>query len=123
MFGYFQGPPSRLIGGGGIGPALQVWPEDQVSKEKLDAEIVIDINMQWPLDKWYKRKRYQYGIYISQKKDIYPPEKVQPIALEMNRISGLGAVIKKYATDPVTLIPSFYKGAIYMPSISIQEEI
>ena len=116
LFGYFQGPPSKLIGGGGIGPALQVWPEDQVSKEKLAAEIVIDINMQWPLDWWYKRKRYQYGIFISTKRDLLSPEKIQPIALEMNRVSGLGAVIKKYATDPVTLVPSFYKGAIYMPA-------
>ena len=114
LFGYFQGAPSRLIGGGGLGPSLQVWPEDPVNKEKLDAELNIDIHQLWPLDRWYKRKRYQYVVYISTKKDLPTPEKIQPIALEMNRVSGLGAVIKKYATDPVTLIPAFYKGGIYM---------
>lgn len=119
LFGIYQGPPSRMIMAGNLGPSLMVFTEDPANKEPRDAEINLDINQVWPVDHWTPRKRYQWCVYISTKADLPAPDKPQPIGLELNRVSGLAAVIKKYATDPVNIIPAFYKGAIYMPASEV----
>jgi len=114
LLGFFQGRSSRLIMGGGMGPSLFLWPEDPTFKDKNVVGLYVNITQDWPTDRWAKRKRYEWVLFVSTKQDLLPPDKIQPIAVEMNRYSGLGNVIKKYATDPVTIVPSFYNGGIYM---------
>lgn len=121
LFGMFQGPPSRLIGAYTLGPNLRCYSEDPLNKEKQTAEILVEFNMQWPAENWYARKRYQWAAYISTKKDLLAHNQTQPIAVEMNRVSGLAAVIRKYAAEQLQLPASFYEGAIYMPGSAVQE--
>jgi hypothetical protein len=119
LFGFFQGKPSRLLNAVTVGPALQVRPQDPDSKEKNDAEIFVSIIRRGPDNSWFTRKRFQWVAYISTRQDVLSPEKDQPIGNAMNRVSGLGQVVRNYADKPVKLVPAFYKGAIYMPAVNI----
>lgn len=115
LFGFFQGKPGRLLGARGVGVQLQLAPEDKLRQEKNIASIRVNIDRIYADLSWYPRKRFQWAAFISTKADLLSPEKQQPIGREMNRVSGLGMVIDDYAKKPVKIIPSFYKGAIYMP--------
>ncbi|THU41524.1 hypothetical protein FAM09_05295 [Niastella caeni] len=113
LFGFFQGKPSRLIGAKFAGPALQTRPSDPDDKGTNDAELHLSVIRVGPDNSYFPRKRFQWVAFISTKKDLLSPEKIQPIGIELNRVSGLGAVIREYLNKPVKLIPAFYKGAIY----------
>lgn len=115
LFGFFQGKPSRLIGGKFSGVQLQVYSKDKSPEKKEFADIKVFIQRRGPDNSWYPRKRFQWGVFISTKSDVRPPDQQQPIANELNKISGLGNVIKEYKSKPVKIVPAFYKGAIYMP--------
>lgn len=115
LFGFFQGKPNRLLGAGGLGPSLKLTPSEG-AQERQVAEVQVTLDQRWPLDTWLTAKRFQWVAWISTKKDLLSPEKSQPIGRELNRVSGLGAVINQYATEPVKLIPAFYQGAVYMPA-------
>lgn len=120
LIGFFQGQPRRLIGGRSAGVRLEVSPEAKEKNQQKYAAFTVEINRRGPDNSWYPRKRFQWGLFISTKADLPAPEKTQPIAKEMNRISGLGSKIKTYAQKPVKIVPAFYKGAIYMPAGNIQ---
>lgn len=119
LIGFFQGKPSRLLGAKFIGPSLQVSPEDEASKEKNIAELAMNTYRRGPDNSWVSRKRFQWAIFISTKKELLSPEKDQPIGRELNRVSGLGAVISDYSMKQATLVPAFYKGAIYQSADKI----
>lgn len=114
LFGFFQGKPERLVGARGIGVQLQTAMEEKGSLDKNIASIKINIDRIYADLSWFPRKRFQWAVFISTKADLLSPEKHQPIGTELNRVSGLGNVIEDYATKPVKIIPTFYKGAIYM---------
>lgn len=120
IFGFFQGRPSRLIGGRSVGVNLQTSPKSDNGNEQKTTSIVVNLTRRGPDNVWYPRKRFQWAAFISSKADIMLPEKQQPIANELNRISGLGSVVLDYFNKPVKLIPAFYKGSVYLPSSSIQ---
>ncbi|MGN6436113.1 MAG: hypothetical protein ACTHMM_06250 [Agriterribacter sp.] len=119
LFGFFQGPPNRLIGARGIGVQLQTL-ERKKDSQRGDAELSMSIERRGADNSWYPRKRFQWAVFISSKTDLLSPEMQQPIATEMNRISGLGNVITGYASRPAKIIPSFYQGSIYMPAAEIK---
>lgn len=121
LIGYFQGRPSRLIGGRAIGVRLLVMPETKQSHQIPSASFRITMDRQGPDNTWYPHKRYQWGVFISTKNDLLSSEKIQPIALEMNKYSGLASVIQSYVNKPVKLIPAFYKGGIYSDEKNIQK--
>lgn len=119
LLGFFQGKPSRLLGAKDVGPYLEANPSDTVSGEKDDAEIGMYLFRRGPDNSWYPRKRFQWAVFISTKNDLLAPEKQQPIGDELNKVAGLANVIQQYWDKPVTLVPSFYEGAIYMPADQI----
>ncbi len=119
LFGFFQGKPSRLIGARFSGVQLELVSKDKSPDKKAYADIKVYIERRGPDNSWYRRKRFQWVAFISRKSDVLDPEKQQPIADELNRVSGLGAVITNYKLKPVKIIPAFYKGAIYMPAEQI----
>lgn len=121
LFGFFQGKPSRLVGAKSIGPRLRTFAEDALDGEKKIADINISIDRLSPDVDWIPKKRFQWVAYISTKKDLLKPEQVQPIGIEMNRVSGLASVINDYAVKPVKIIPAFYSGAIYMGADKISK--
>lgn len=120
LIGFFQGQPKRLIGGRSAGVRLDVFPEDGEKNQHKQATFTVEINRRGPDDSWYPRKRFQWGLFISTKADLLSPEQTQPIAREMNKISGLSNKIKAYVETPVKIVQSFYEGAVYMPASEIQ---
>ena len=120
LMGFFQGKPSRLIGARSVGPYLKLSPEESEVNEKSIAEIVVSINRRGPDNSWFPRKRFQWGIYISTKKNLNEPEKVQPIGIALNDLSGIGRRIKSYSSKPGKLSTAFYSGAIYMSASQVQ---
>ncbi|MCC6287120.1 MAG: hypothetical protein IT249_04485 [Chitinophagaceae bacterium] len=115
LFGFFQGKPNRLMGGKFSGVQLQVYSKDKSPEKKEFADIKVFIQRRGPDNSWFPRKRFQWVAFISKKSDVRSPEQQQPIANELNKISGLGTVIKSYKLNPVKVVPAFYKGAVYMP--------
>ncbi|MFM9909064.1 MAG: hypothetical protein ACKVOW_06940 [Chitinophagaceae bacterium] len=120
LFGFFHGKPSLLIGAKHSGPRLKTMQNDIVEKQSSIAEILIDIQRRAPDNDWQPRKRFQWIMFVSTKADLVNPEKIQPIARELNRFSGLGDVIRDYANRPGRLIPAFYDGAIYVSAERIK---
>ncbi|MBK8510790.1 MAG: hypothetical protein IPL56_00790 [Saprospiraceae bacterium] len=123
LFGFFQGKPSLLIGARLSGPQLVLSPKDEESNEEDCAEIYVFINRRTGDNLWFPRKRYQWGVYISNTNEIVAPEKDQAIVKEMNLRSGLAGTIRVKASKPVKLNPSFYQGAIYLPASEIRKMI
>lgn len=121
LIGYFQGQPSRVIGGRAVGVRLQILPDDPKAKLLNQAFFSISMDRRGPDNSWYPHKRCQWGIFISTKKDLLSPEKTQPIALEMNKYSGLALVIKSYVQKPVKIIPAFYEAGIYTSGKEIKK--
>lgn len=117
LFGFFQGSPKRLIGGRSAGVQLEIVAEKGLETR---AALSVDIERRGPDNSWYPRKRFQWAAFISTKSDLLSPEKQQPIATELNRIAGLGSVINDYSEHPVSIVPSFYTGAVYMSASDIQ---
>ena len=116
LLGFFQGRPSRIIGGVATGVSINTNAQKQT-------ELKIFSERRGPDNSWYPRKRFSWGVFISTKKDLLAPEKTQPISFEMNKWSGLGNKIKVYALQKTKLVPAFYQGAIYLPAEKIQELI
>ncbi len=119
LFGIFQGKASRLLGGSHIGTNIDIFPVDPLNKEKNDAEVTVTMIRRGPDASWYPKKRFQWGAFISTMADLYPVDKIQPIGVELNHVSGIGDIINTYLSKPAPLIPAFYKGAIYMPAQEI----
>jgi hypothetical protein len=119
ILGFFQGKPSRLIGAHHVGPSLRLLPQDPDNNEKKTAELFIKIDRRAPDNIWHPRKRYQWAVYISTKKNLKEPRNTQPIGLALNKVAGIGENIKSYVTKPARLMPSFYTGGIYMESEKI----
>ena len=115
LFGFFQGKPSRLEGAKSVGPRLRTFAEDGLNGDKKIADLHVSIERLSPDVAWIPKKGFEWVAYISTKKDLLRPEQVQPIGIEMNRVSGLATVINDYAAKSVKIIPSFYNAAIYMP--------
>jgi hypothetical protein len=76
-----------------------------------------------PDNSWHPKKRFEWGMFLSTKKDLLPPEKTQPIFREMNVQGGLGGRIESYATKPAKLNPSFYNGSIFCAPDRIRDMI
>lgn len=120
LIGFYHGKPSRLIGAQFTGPALKISPAEENSK-RPNAEIYINFQRRGPDDSWWPRKRYQWAIFISTRKDLLAADKTQPIALELNRVAGIGSQVKKYATKPGKLVSSFYHCSLYLSPEKITE--
>jgi len=120
LFGFLHGKPKRLIGAQYSAPALRLLPVDPLSKEKNIAELLVNIERRSPDNGWHPRKRYQWGIYISTKSELQDPKKTQPIAVELNKIAGIGEEIRSYASKPGKLVASFYTASIYLPADRIE---
>ena len=123
LFGFFQGKTSRLIGGRSAGVALRLNADNKLINEKENAEIIIFISRRGPENSWYPHKRFQFAVFISTKKDLPDPKSIQPIAVELNKISGLASRIDQYAIKPIYFVPQFYQGAIYLSEKKIQQLI
>lgn len=119
LFGIFQGKPERLIGARTVGVQLQTYAIANNDKATR-AAITMNLYRRGPDNFWYSRKRFQWAAFISTKTDLPNPLKQQPIANELNRISGLGTRISLYASQPVRINPSFFKGGIYLSGDQIE---
>jgi hypothetical protein len=120
LLGIFQGRASRLYGGNFGGINLVILQE---ANKKFVAELGMTITRKAPDLTWKSRRRFQWGLFVSSKKDLLPPEKIQPIALELNKVAGLADKIDRYASEKAIIHPSFFYGAIYLPRIKIQQLI
>ncbi len=125
IVGFFQGRPSKLFGAKNTGPRLTVTPSEKSNgliKERA-ASIDVSIDRLAPDQTFTTRCRFEWGIFISTYEDILSPELTQPIAIEMNRQSGVSSRIESYFIKNAQVVPSFYKGAIYLPEDKIQQLI
>jgi hypothetical protein len=120
LLGIFQGRASRLLGGNFGGIQLVVKQEQG---KQFAAELAMTLTRKAPDLTWMPRRRFQWGLFVSSKKDLLSPEKIQPIGIELNRVSGLAEKIDGYASKNATPHPSFFDGAIYLPASQIQELI
>jgi hypothetical protein len=124
MLGFYHGRPSRYIQSGNNGVRLFLRMEDEVMKEEKNIlELYVSLQRRGPDNSWAPHRRIEWCLYISTKKDLLPPEEIQPIAIEQNNVAGLGKKIDLYAQKKAVLIPAFYQGALYMPKQKIQELI
>lgn len=113
LIGFFQGKPSFLIGAHHNGPSLLIQPANESNNEKNIAEILIDVQRRAPDNRWFPHKRFQWGIFISTKRELLPPSEIQTVGRVMNQLGGLSSKVVKYASLPVKLTSSFYKAAIF----------
>lgn len=120
LFGIFQGKPERLIGARTIGVRLQIFSDNGADYKKGKSAVTMNLYRRGPDNFWYPRKRFQWAAFISTKIDLLDPLKQQPIANELNRVSGLGARIMSYASQPVKISPSFFDGGIYLSPVQIE---
>ncbi len=120
LLGFFHGRPSRLIGSVHSGIHFESMPAENVDVGNLKdlSKNVVELNVRivrnGPDLSWYPRKRFQWGVFISTKKDLLPPTAIQPIGLVLNKASGLGDKIDQYAGKKAMLVPSFFQAGIYM---------
>lgn len=123
--GFFQGRPSKLYAGKNAGPCLKITPAETINgiRSERSASIDVSIDRLSPDQSFATRKRFEWGIFISTQKDVLSPELTQPIALEMNRQSGISARVESYISKSARMVPAFYKGAIYLPEEKIQQLI
>jgi hypothetical protein len=126
LIGFFQGKPSRLIGARSIGTRLLVRSADKPTEKGLvqrlsnNASIQVFLIRRGPDNVWYPKKRYQWGLFVSTKSDLLPPDQYQPIEKEMNAVSGLASRIDEYAKKQAIPVPAFFDAAFYMPATKIQ---
>lgn len=123
LFGLFQGNPAKLYGGRGMAVNLFSSSDGPESKGQKAVELALGMERRGADDSWYKKKRFEWGVFISTRNDLLEPEKTQPIAIEMNMKSGLGAVIDDYASRPANLVQNFYEGAIFSSAGKLQQLI
>lgn len=121
LFGIFQGRPSQMYHAHGVGPQIILSPGND--KEKNIANIKLTIERRSADDNWSPRKRFEWMIFVSTKKDLRPPTEPQPIGVEMNRLSHLAQRIDGYFSKPATPIQAFFDGALYMPAANVQQLI
>ncbi|MBX2924890.1 MAG: hypothetical protein KF746_22005 [Chitinophagaceae bacterium] len=115
LLAIFQGRPSRLIGAKGIGVRLE-------TVKNGDARIKMTIQRRGADNSWFSHKRFEWGIFISNKADLLEPQKIQPVAKAMNRLSGIPQKVSSPNYKP-HIIPAFYNASIYLPSKEINEII
>lgn len=120
LIGFYQGQPKYLLGANHNGPSLLLLPEDPISKDKNVAEIYTNIERRAPDNVWTPRKRYQWAIFISNKKSLKQVNQYQDIGRELNYNSGLGSVIQGYMDRPAKISSNFYNGSLFQNSSEIQ---
>ncbi len=116
LIGFFQGRASQLIGAKAVGPRL-------ITSTDGKAFIQVLLARRAPDNSWYPKKRFQWGLFVSTKADLLPPDQYQPIGREMNHVSGIATRLDDYASKPAIIIPAFFEGAIYMSADKIQQLI
>ena len=121
LFGMFQGRPSKMYYAHIVGPQLILKPGSE--REKNIAAIRLMIERRTADDRWSPRKKFEWMLFISTKKDLRPPVEMQPIGIEMNRLSHLAQRIDGYASKPIAPIKAFFDCALYMPAADIQQLI
>ncbi len=126
LIGFFQGRASRMVGAKFVGPRFIARPTDASNKnatvqpETKTAFIQVYLERRGPDNSWYPRKRFEWGVFISTKKDLRSADQYQPIGIEMNTISGLATRIDAYAKKPAEIIPDFFNASIYMSDAKVQ---
>lgn len=123
LIGFFHGKPSLLIGARLSGPQLVTNRLDRDSTEKKCTEILVNMTRRTADNMWFPRKRYQWGLYISNTSELLPNDKDQLIMKELNYYSGLGSRIKSYADKPIKLNASVGDGALYLPVSDVKKMI
>ncbi len=118
LLGFYQGRASKLIGARAVG--IQFHQEEE--KKKV-ANLFFSIERRGPDNSWFPRKKFEWRIFISNKNDLLPIEKTQPIFIDLNKFSGLGSKINTYRNKTAIIIPSFYSGSIYQDKSAIQSLI
>lgn len=121
LFGIFQGKPSLLVGNKFAG--VRFITSAPTPKATGTLELKMELERRGPDNSYYPRKRFQWCVYISTKKDLLPPDQYQPIGIEMNRVSGVADQVAEYCTKPLQLNEQFLKGAIYLNDSSVQSMI
>ena len=123
LFGVFQGNPAKLYGGRGIALNLFSTTNTEEDKGQKKVELTLGLERRGADDSWYIKKRFEWGVFISTKNDLLETVKTQPIAVEMNKRSGLAKEIDDYANKPAILVPSFYEGGIFCSPVKLQQLI
>jgi len=118
LIGIFAGRPSKLLGANGYGVCFSF--SDMDVQKGRDANITVWHERRGPDNSWNPKKRFEWGVFISTKKDLLPPEKTQPIFIAMNQESGLGKQINDYASRKAELNVNFMNGAIFCNESKIQ---
>ena len=121
LFGIFSGRPSQLIGGRSWGIFFSSPETPPGAQKKVNLNVLID--RRGPDNSWYPKKRFEWGVFISTKKDLYAAEKTQPIFLEMNKKGGLAQKIDQYADNKAELNRNFFQAAIFSDAATIQNLI
>lgn len=121
MFGIFQGKPSLLVGNRFVG--VRFVTSAASPKEPGTLQLKMELERRGPDNSYVPRKRFQWCVYMTTKKELLPPDQYQPIGLEMNRVSGVAENVAAYCTKPLQLNEQFLKGAIYLNDSSIQTMI
>lgn len=74
-----------------------------------------------PTGHYFPDIRFEWCIYAGKKgTDLPAANVVQPIALAMNRISGLATRLSAYENDPLVFNPSFENGGLYITPAEMQ---
>jgi hypothetical protein len=133
LLGFFQGKPSRLIGARFVGPRLQINVKglrsrdlpgrQEVVQENTHAAVSVESYRRGPDNSWEPKKRFQWCLYVSTRKDLLKSNEYQPIGKEMNYVSGVADKVDKYCSEPALLHQTFFDGGIYMPAKKMQKLI
>lgn len=118
LIGAFVGRPGLALEPGFTGTGVFTKPGGPESGEPR-AGFTFLSNRRGPDAVLYRRSRYHWGLFVSTKRDLLPPDRIQPINLQMNLHGGFNLnKISRYTLD-FPDPPGGY-GALYMDKASVQ---
>ncbi|MEZ4960573.1 MAG: hypothetical protein R2830_12205 [Saprospiraceae bacterium] len=97
-----------------------VWVEDFPSTKLNTAGFRSIHKRVAPTGRYHPDIRFEWCIYADQKANLPAANVVQPIAVTMNRISGLATKLYAYENDPLVFDPSFENGGLYITPADLQ---
>lgn len=118
LVGAFVGRAGRALEPGCTGAGVFTKPGGPGGQER-QAGFSFSSYRRGPDAVLYQRSRYQWGLFVSTKKDLLSPEQIQPINRQMNLHGGFNLnKISRYALDFAD--PPGGYGALYMDQKSVQ---
>jgi|GEM_PF-807611 len=89
LVGLFAGQSSRALGAAMSGVGIFTLPADPRHPKEPVFGVAVQSYRRAPDNRHFPRSRFQWGLYLASKKELLPPDKYQPINVQMNIHGGV----------------------------------